>query len=108
MIWTTIYGYETLGYSKDPDHCYASDNSNFRVTDLHATETEDFVDVGERFSVVFTIAYYSSLTLLVAGILHCIDMKNIRLFARCVGTVVNQVLAVTVITGIVMRMLHTG
>ena len=75
MIWTAFFGYEALGYSKDPDNCYASDFSDKRVTDLHDTRTDDFVDVGERFRVVFSICYYSSLIMLFAGVLHCVSVR---------------------------------
>ena len=34
LIGTTFYGYEAMGFSTDPESCYASDNSNFRVTNL--------------------------------------------------------------------------
>lgn len=108
MIWTLIYGYEALGYSPDPDHCYASDFSNFRVTDLHDKRTDDFVDVGERFSIIFTIAYFSALTIFVMGILHCFNHKHVRIFARAIGTIANNVMGIAVIIGLVFRMIHSG
>ena len=85
-VWTTFYGYEALGFSKDPDNCYASDFSDLRVTDLHDNETADFVDVGERFDVVFKICYYSSAILLAMGLIHCINVKSIRILTKAIGS----------------------
>ena len=35
LLGTAFYGYEAMGFSADPEHCYASDNSNFPVTNLN-------------------------------------------------------------------------
>ena len=104
-----FFGYESLGFTKDPEHCYASDDSNFRATNLDAASQDDnFVDVGQRFNVVFTIAFYASLIMTIAGIFHCIDLKAIRLVSRAVGTIAIIVAGISLTTGVIFRVLHSG
>ena len=33
IFWALVLGYAVFGYSNDPEHCYASDTSEFRITD---------------------------------------------------------------------------
>ena len=80
---TLFFGYVTLGFSEDPDYCYASDNSNFRVTDQHAKATDDFVNVGERFTIVFNVAFYASLIVLVMGLLNCMGSVSLQTMTLC-------------------------
>ena len=34
--WSLFFGYEAMGWSKDPEHCWASDQSDFPVPGVNA------------------------------------------------------------------------
>ena len=109
IIFTLVYGYESLGFAKDPEHCYAKEGSDSIATNFDAAEDDtDYVDVGERFHIVFTINYYAAMIVGLSGILHSFEVKAIRLVTRAFGTLAQQLMGVTALVGIVFRLLHTG
>ena len=80
--WMLFCGYEALGFSKDPESCFASDFSDKRVTDFNDKRTEDYVDVGERFSNIFQICYYASAIMVVMGLLLCVTASGNRALSK--------------------------
>ena len=53
FCWAFVFGYFALGYTTDPESCYASDDSNF----INVAKVND---VGEKFRIVFIILFYTN------------------------------------------------
>ena len=42
------------------------------------------------------------------GVLHCINVKAIRLITRGTATIASQLMNITLFVGIIFRLMHTG
>ena len=103
-----LYGYVSLGFSNDPEHCYAWDKSYTRITDARLLNNEEVVDVGNRFRTIFNIAFAIGLLYIPIGLLMCSKSQAVRTCCGGLGNLVKCFGSIVIFTGYFFRAFHTG
>ena len=65
-------------------------------------------DVGHRFYKIFTVTFWSSMIILIGGMLNIIQHREIRVLAKGVAALAYWVTILTLAIGIAMRYMHSG
>ena len=109
-FWALVFGYFALRLDGDPESCEASDINDYQWgTHGNITREERFIDVGFRFRLTFTIAFFSYLSMATLGsATYLITSDSIRKLAFFVLALANYAIFFAWIFAFYVRLQHSG
>ena len=101
-----LFGYVALGYSSDPETCFATDDIDKRVASSSGADT---VDVGARFKLVFLVNFVGACVLFTCGFLNLVcNVKLLRAPLHIFAVLASYTITITILVGLVLRFMHSG
>ena len=109
-FWTLVFGFFALRLDRDPEQCEASDINDIRFGSLGAQSREErFIDIGERFRIIFEVNFFGYLSMTVIGTAtYIISEETTRKFMFFLLAVLNYCVFFAWVFAFYVRTQHSG